>query len=204
MAGVALVFVVVYFALVFGARTVLHRRRTGSSGFHGVSGRAGSAQWLGGVGFVVAVVLIVLAPIAQLAGPIEPLPALDRGWIAAIGVVLAVAGTLLTLAAQAAMGAAWRIGIDESERTTLVTGGPFAVVRNPVFAAMIPATAGLVCLVPNVVAFAALAALLLSLELQTRVVEEPYLLRAHGGAYAQYAARVGRFFPGVGRLRGSA
>lgn len=31
--------------------------------------------------------------------------------------------------------------------------------------------------------------------------EEAYLLRAYGNAYLAYAGRVGRFLPGVGRLR---
>ena len=47
---------------------------------------------------------------------------------------------------------------------------------------------------------AAVACAVTSLELQTRVVEEPHLLRTHGDEYASYAARVGRFVPGVGRL----
>jgi ABC-type nickel/cobalt efflux system permease component RcnA len=34
------------------------------------------------------------------------------------------------------MGASWRIGVDEGERTTPVTTGPFGLVRNPIFAAM--------------------------------------------------------------------
>ena len=43
--------------------------------------------------------------------------------------------------------------------------------------------------------------LMLALELQTRLIEEPYLTRVHGEQYTVYAARVGRFLPGVGRLR---
>jgi protein-S-isoprenylcysteine O-methyltransferase Ste14 len=39
------------------------------------------------------------------------------------------------------------------------------------------------------------------LELQTRLIEEPYLGAIHGERYAAYAARVGRFLPGIGRLR---
>lgn len=35
------------------------------------------------------------------------------------------------------------------------------------------------------------------------VVEEPYLLAVHRATYASYAARVGRFVPGVGLLRGA-
>lgn len=72
-------------------------------------------------------------------------------------------------------------------------------MRNPIFAAMIPTSLGL--LVPSVVAVAGFAALIAGLELQVRIVEEPYLPRTHGDRYASYASRVGRFMPGVGRLR---
>jgi len=37
-------------------------------------------------------------------------------------------------------------------------------------------------------------------KIQVRLVEEPYLLRTHGPAYARYAQRVGRFLPGLGTL----
>jgi protein-S-isoprenylcysteine O-methyltransferase Ste14 len=41
---------------------------------------------------------------------------------------------------------------------------------------------------------------LAGMQVQVRAVEEPYLSLAHGEAYARYAARVGRFLPGVGRI----
>ena len=49
---------------------------------------------------------------------------------------------------------------------------------------------------------AAAAALLLvvGIQLQVRLVEEPYLSRVHGVRYQAYAARAGRFLPGLGRL----
>jgi protein-S-isoprenylcysteine O-methyltransferase Ste14 len=99
-----------------------------------------------------------------------------------------------------AMGESWRIGVGEGERTALVTTGPFAVVRNPIFAAMLPASLGLALLVPNIAALVGFGALVLALQIQVRLVEEPYLLRQHGEAYRDYAARVGRFVPGLGRL----
>jgi protein-S-isoprenylcysteine O-methyltransferase Ste14 len=83
----------------------------------------------------------------------------------------------------------------------LVTTGPFAVVRNPIFAAMIPAVLGVVLLTPNFVALPAFVALVGALELQVRLVEESYLLRTHGDRYVDYASRVSRFFPGVGGSR---
>jgi protein-S-isoprenylcysteine O-methyltransferase Ste14 len=43
-------------------------------------------------------------------------------------------------------------------------------------------------------------AIVVSVELQTRLVEEPYLTRSHGEAYLDYARRAGRFVPRIGRL----
>lgn len=53
---------------------------------------------------------------------------------------------------------------------------------------------------PNIVALVGFVALVAALEVQTRAVEEPYLLAVHGETYAAYAARVGRFAPRIGRL----
>ena len=201
MPELALALYAVFLLLAFGWRTWLQVRNTGSSGFHGISGRPGSAEWLGGVLFVVAICLGVLAPVLAIAGIVGPVDALDRALIHAIGITLAVLGILGTLIAQTAMGASWRIGVDPAEETALVTAGPFALVRNPIFAAMLPASLGLALLVPSIVSIAGALALLTAVELQVRVVEEPYLLAAHGDRYAGYAERVGRFVPGVGRLQ---
>ena len=200
MPELALALYLVYFALAFGLRSLVQLRRTGSTGFRGVSGRPGSAEWIGGVLFVVALVLGLAAPILDLAGALDPIAALEGRGAELAGAILAVGGIVLTLLAQQAMGDSWRIGVDESERTELVTGGPFGVVRNPIFAAMIPTAAGLALLVPNWVALAGFLALVAALEIQVRLVEEPYLARAQGEAYAAYAGRVGRFVPGVGKL----
>ncbi len=118
------------------------------------------------------------------------------------GLILFAVGLGATLAAQLAMGNSWRIGVDPDERTELVTTGPFALVRNPIVSAMLPTSLGLVLMVPSWVAIIGFAALVLALELQVRVVEEPYLRRIHGARYADYASRVGRFLPRIGRLRG--
>lgn len=53
---------------------------------------------------------------------------------------------------------------------------------------------------PNPLALTVFGVLLVSIELQVRVVEEPYLVRTHGEAYENYRSTVGRFVPGVGRV----
>jgi protein-S-isoprenylcysteine O-methyltransferase Ste14 len=197
----ALALYAVYLLLAFGLRTLIQLRRTGSTGFHGLGGRPGSAEWIAGVGFALALLLGAAAPVLALLDAVEPIAALDVTAVHVAGAALAVAGIAATFYAQVAMGESWRIGVDAGERTRLVTSGPFELVRNPIFAAMLPTALGLALLVPSWVAIAGLLGLAVALELQVRVVEEPYLLRVHGDSYADYAARVGRFVPGVGRLR---
>ena len=200
MPELALVLYVVYLLLAFGLRTVLQVRRTGSTGFKGIGGRPGSAEWLAGVGFTLALVLGFSAPVLALLDVVEPVAALDGHGAHAVGTVLAIAGIGATLYAQIAMGTSWRIGVDPEERTSLVTSGPFALVRNPIFSAMLPTALGLLLIVPSWVAIVGFAGLVVALEVQVRVVEEPYLRRAHGDTYESYARRTGRFVPGVGRL----
>lgn len=183
----------------FGVRTLIQRRRTGDSGFRGLSGTPGSASWWAGVLFVVALLGAAAAPAATLAG----LPVLvnDVPAVHGPGAVIALLGVAGTLVAQRAMGASWRVGVDQTEHTTLVRGGPFAHVRNPIFTAMAVTGLGLTLMVPNALALASLTALVIAVELQVRVVEEPYLRAIHGLAYLDYAATAGRFLPGIGRLR---
>jgi protein-S-isoprenylcysteine O-methyltransferase Ste14 len=202
MAAAALVLYGLSLVITFGVRVAVQWRRTGSTGVHGFAADAGPLERFAGVLFVTSLAAGALAPTLALLDILEPIPALDGAAGNAIGLVLAAGGVVLTFGAQLAMGDAWRIGVDPEERTRLVTGGPFKLVRNPIYSAMIPTVLGLVLMVPNVLAIAVLAALVTALELQVRLVEEPHLLRTHGEEYASYAAQVGRFAPGVGLLRG--
>ncbi len=79
-----------------------------------------------------------------------------------------------------------------------VTTGPFALVRNPIFSFMLLTAAGLSLLLPNAVTLISATCLLVAIEIQVRVVEEPYLLRTHGESYAAHCRRVVRFVPVLG------
>ncbi|MFG6201411.1 methyltransferase family protein [Nonomuraea sp. JJY05] len=200
MALTALIIYLVWALPAFGLRSWVQWRRTGDAGFRGAGLARGSLQWWARILFVAALVVGAAGPVAALAG-LPPLPGTDHPLVQAAGTVLALLGVVATLAAQTSMGTSWRIGVEESETTALVTSGAFALARNPIFSAMIATAAGLAAMVPNPVSLAALVLAVVSIELQVRAVEEPYLQRVHGAAYRAYAARVGRFAPGIGRLR---
>lgn len=203
MAVLALALYVVLVAITFGVRVAVQLRRTGSTGLHGLPPGAGAIEWVASGLFVAGLAAIAVALVLAVAGAIEPITAIDGPVGHALGILLAVTGICLTFGAQLAMGDSWRVGVDPEERTELVTSGPFEHVRNPIYGAMLPKFLGLVLMVPNAVAIAGFLILLAGLELQVRLVEEPYLLHVHGNAYAQYASRVGRFVPRLGLLHGA-
>lgn len=202
MAAAALVLYGVSLTISFGVRVAIQLRRTGSTGLHGLPPDAGPLEWIAGGMFVAGLLMGGSAPILALLGVLEPIPALDGAVGNTVGLILAIAGIGLTFAAQLAMGDSWRVGVDPEERTDLVTDGSFRLVRNPIYSAMLPTVFGLVLMVPSALAIAAIVTLFVALELQVRLVEEPYLLQVHGNAYADYVARVGRFAPGVGLMPG--
>ncbi|MFE9785009.1 methyltransferase family protein [Nocardia salmonicida] len=199
MAICALILYLGFGLLGFGWRSWRQYQATGSTGFHGISGRPGSLEWLAGVGFVAAIVVGTASSLLQLAGVVAPIGALSAIPIQTAGFVLAAAGIAATLYAQVEMGESWRIGVDPSETTTLVDTGVFGLVRNPIFTAMLVFAGGVTLIIPNAVAIVAFAQLLVTIELQVRAVEEPYLARVHGTNYRIYLAATGRFVPGIGR-----
>ena len=190
----ALALFAVYLTLGFVLRSVLQYRATGDTGFRGISGPVGSPRWWAGVLFVLALLTGVLGPIAALLG-MQPIGVLSHRYVQTAAAVAAVVGIVLTVLAQLEMGSAWRIGVREGERTALVTQGWFSVVRNPIFSAMALTGAGLAFMVPNAVSIGGLVLLLVALQLQVRVVEEPYLRVLNGAAYTSYEQSVGRFVP---------
>jgi len=198
---VALAAYAVFLVLAIGVRAALHYRQTGTTGIVGLSGRPLSLEWSAGALFVVAEAGVgLIAPVAQLAGRVQAWDGDTARLGYAVGLAFVTLGLAGTLWSQLAMGRSWRVGVDHGERTSLVSHGPFRWVRNPIYTWMTLASAGLVLLAPNALAAASFAVLVIALEMQVRVVEEPYLLRTHGDTYRSYAAATGRFVPGIGRL----
>ena len=197
-AAVAAVIYVAAVVLLLAVQTWRHRRRTGSTGFNGFRER-GPAARIAGIGFVVAVLAGLVAPLLTAVGlvPRVSIPVV----VGAFGLVVAAAGLQLGMFAQRGMGRSWRIGVDSSETTDLVTDGLFGVIRNPIFTALLMIQVGTAAMALNWLSLAGAVVMLLACQLQTRLVEEPYLVSWHGQSYLNYASHVGRFIPGVGRLR---
>jgi protein-S-isoprenylcysteine O-methyltransferase Ste14 len=177
----------------FGVRSWLQRRATGATGFVGVRPGGGAIEWIAAAMMVLAYALVPVA--AGIGAPLLPHP-----FAVVVGAGLVGLGTAGTFVAQADMRETWRIGVDPHARTRLVTDGAFRRVRNPIFTLMIVVSLGLALCCSTPLALVLPIALVVALELQVRIVEEPHLLQIHGQAYREWAGRTGRFVPGLGRL----
>jgi protein-S-isoprenylcysteine O-methyltransferase Ste14 len=184
----ALLLVVLWIVSSVGVRVLLHHKSTGALGLNRLRARPGSAEWIGGVLFVVSLAALAVGPLVATGGS-------KWGPLEAVGGIVGTLGVVFTFVAQGALGDSWRIGVDQNERTTLRTEGLYAIVRNPIFTAMIITATGLVFLSPTLLTVVGVIGLTLSIELQVRMVEEPYLARIHGQEFNEYRTKVGRFLP---------
>jgi len=200
MAKLAAVLLVVFLFLTFFVRVAIQLRRTGTTGLIGLRKGAGPLEILSGILFIGGMAMAIVSLELVLQDDMKTIDAIDVDGLHAIGIVLATLGGLSVFGAQLGMGASWRIGVSEDQGTDLITGGWFSVIRNPIYTAMIVGWTGFALMVPTWLALAAVVGIAFALELQVRVVEEPYLIRTHGEAFRSYASRVGRFLPGVGRF----
>jgi protein-S-isoprenylcysteine O-methyltransferase Ste14 len=201
LATVAIWMLIAFGVLTLGVRAGIQLRRTGSTGLIGLRKGAGAADWLSGLLFIGGMAIAVTSVVLVLRDALEPFDSLDTSVVHVVGIVVASAGGLAVFGAQLGMGESWRIGVSDDQRTDLVTGGWFSICRNPIYSAMVLGWVGFALLVPTWLGFLGAFVIAIALEIQVRYVEEPYLLRAHGEAFREYAARVGRFVPGVGLLR---
>ncbi len=87
--------------------------------------------------------------------------------------------------AQFQMSDSWRIGIDEKNKTELVTAGVFRISRNPIFLGMLTTLLGLFLVIPNLVTAAVLMTAYCIVQVQVRL-EEEFLEKTHGQVYLDY------------------
>lgn len=108
------------------------------------------------------------------------------------GVLLVALGDAFFIAAFLTLRGSWRAGIDESQRTELVTSGIYRYSRNPAFVGFDLTCAGCVLAVGNVW-MAVCAVLEIGVMHMQILEEEAHLTRMFGEPYASYRRRVGRY-----------
>lgn len=107
------------------------------------------------------------------------------------GVGLMLLAFIWVVIAQIQMKDSWRIGIDKSIKTELITTGLFQCSRNPIFLGMTLSLIGFFFAFPTVIAFFLFIIGNILMQIQIRL-EEEHLQRQHGSVYLAYKKKVGR------------
>jgi protein-S-isoprenylcysteine O-methyltransferase Ste14 len=154
---------------------------------HAYVGRVIKYAILAGVAFCIA--YAVRPSIVADLGPLDWFASPAAAWT---GVALLAMGAAVVVIAQIGMGASWRVGIDSEHRTGLVTQGLYRFSRNPIYVGMFMVLAGVFLEAPNAVTLALLLTLGVTVSTQVRL-EEDYLSRMHGAAYAAYRTSARRW-----------
>ena len=121
-------------------------------------------------------------------------PFIASPWLAWPAAALVAVCFQASRACWRTMGSNWRMGIDPSERTSLVIGGAFAYVRHPIYALSQAMMLACVIAVPSPLMIAAGLSHVLLLQWEARR-EERHLCLVHGDEYRRYSAQVARFIP---------
>ena len=185
----------VFVAAFYTLRICLTTSRTGRSPV--CPGRAGSRSFVIHQVFRIFRAAILLVCVARVVWPgidafLLPVAPLWRPEIVLAGNLLLLSSFLAVLYINAFMARDWRSGIDEDSGTPLITTGPFALSRNPMFILIQLAQLGLFLSLPSVFTLVCLVVGATALHAQVRL-EERHLLARHGQAYRAYCQEVPRW-----------
>jgi protein-S-isoprenylcysteine O-methyltransferase Ste14 len=196
-------------AIVFGAAVVYWggvwfqarrvRRRIGRSTNSRPRGAKEQLLWTGWLLVVAAWLALPFLSRGTNALPgLAIIPALVHPACLGLGLLMMLTGYAGTLWCYAAMGNAWRMGINRSEKTNLVVAGPYGLVRHPIYLFQAIMVAAIPVLLPSPLALLILVIHLVCVNVKA-ADEETYLRTLIGPAYATYCALAGRWFPRLHR-----
>ena len=109
---------------------------------------------------------------------------------------LVIAGATVLVVWALVSFRSWRFRAKLDDGHQLATGGPFRVVRHPIYMGLTLLALGSAIWVPTPIMWAGFVLMAIGGDLRARA-EETLLDRAFGGAYREYCARTWRFVPGI-------
>lgn len=180
--------------ILFACRALGLYARLGFSHIH--YGETGSVTWWNRQLFNVFRAAILLVCLLRVVWPIDPWLGVI-GWlyhpvVLLLGVVVLLCTFGLASYLQAYMNADWRSGIDRDQAPSLLTSGPYARSRNPLFMAIILGQFGFFLALPSV--FSLICLLVGVWVIRRQALEEEAALAEHyGEPYSHYRQQVPRW-----------
>ena len=189
-------FVILIFLLVFVIRSFLLWKRTGINPWT-LKDSNDAKGFIAIIFKTIAFISFLSVSIYVFGGKwyefLMPIWYLENQIIRNIGWVIIHFSLVCIFIAQLQMKDSWRIGIDEDNKTELVTNGLFQYSRNPIFLGVILSNLGLFLIIPNLGTLLVLTLSYFSIQIQIRL-EEEFLQNQFGNDYVNYCKSVRRWF----------
>ena len=188
-------FVFILFILVFVIRSVILWNRTGINPW--VLKNSNDAKGFITIIFKTIAIIAFISVVCYVFNEkwyayLMPIWYLEKPVLRIIGWVFLHCSLIIIFVAQLQMKDSWRIGIDESNKTELVTSGLFQYSRNPIFLGVIISNLGLFLVIPNLGTLLVLALSYVSIQMQVRL-EEAFLKQQFKNDYIKYCKKVRRW-----------
>jgi protein-S-isoprenylcysteine O-methyltransferase Ste14 len=113
-----------------------------------------------------------------------------------LAATLVIAGGAALMASALVYFRSWRFRATLEKGHQLATGGPFRIVRHPIYMGLNLLALGTALWVPTAIVWAAAVLMAVGSDLRARA-EETLLEQAFGPTYREYRARTSRFVPGI-------
>jgi protein-S-isoprenylcysteine O-methyltransferase Ste14 len=160
----------------------------------------GAIKREGGHGYLIARMVLFFALLAFLGMYIAGMAWMDAlsfplpAWVRWAGFGLGLLSVVFWTWTQVNLDTQWSAQLQLRNEHRLVTSGPYARIRHPLYLAMSGWAAGISLLTANWV-FVAMTVLAITGTLARIPREEQMMLDAFGDDYKEYMQRTGRFFP---------
>ena len=189
---------VVIFLLVVASRAVYMISSRGINPIAIGGGKKGLARVIELVSFSGLVIWIVEVLLYAFHADFHIFPAplnqvlIDSHTVKIIGAVLVLAGLLFFIGAFVSFGDSWRVGFDVKTPGELVTGGIFALSRNPIYLFLDLMFIGVFLMNGRLIFL--IFALLTLIAIHWQILqEEAFLSNLYDEPYHQYRSRTGRY-----------
>ncbi len=113
-----------------------------------------------------------------------------------IGLFITCAGIAFVIAARVHLGRNWSGTVTVKQDHTLISGGPYSVVRHPIYSGFLLAALGTAIYNGQVRSLVAIA-LAAGVTLQKIYLEEKFMTEQFGAQYLEYTREVKRLIPRV-------
>jgi len=146
--------------------------------------------------------LLLLCTIALLALPRVPLAFLNQRFLSSgawpfwTGAAITVAGLLFCVAARQHLGNNWSQAVTVKKDHELITSGPYALVRHPIYTGMLLGLAGTAVAVAEWRGLVAVALAFIALWSKL-TLEEKWMREHFGSSYEEYSRRVAALVPHI-------